>query len=333
MNNEAIKIRLSLGSAVVLGLREARMEAQPTTLYAMLGDRCLGACRFCAQARDSGADSRFLSRVVWPEFELAAVLEPLQRNDSLRRICFQTLRDPDLLPELVRAVKAVRAVTDRPISVCMNPTDPAWLVNLKEAGVDRVGIGLDCATEETFKRIKPGFHWDRYHQFLDAIVKVFGTGSVHLIVGVGDADEDLVRKMQEARDHHCTIALFAFTPVRGARLQLPAPDVGRYRALQLARYLIVSGRARYEDMRFEGGRLVSIEVDPTILAQALEKGTPFRTSGCPDCNRPLYNERPGGVMYNYAAALSSDEISSAREELAAYLTAPVEMTESATLNQ
>ncbi|MGC9523467.1 MAG: radical SAM protein [Anaerolineae bacterium] len=329
MNSDPMKIRLSLGSAVVLGLRQARMEVRPTTLYTMLGERCLGACRFCAQARDSDADSKFLSRVVWPEFELGTVLEALRRDDSLRRICLQTLRDPHLLPNLVRTVEALRRVTDRPISVCMNPTDPAWLVKLKEAGVERIGVGLDCATEETFERIKPGFHWERYHAFLEAIVDVFGTGSVHLIVGLGDRDEDLVRKMQEARDRHCAVALFAFTPVRGAKLDLPPPDVGRYRALQLARYLIIGERARFEDMRFEDGRLVGIDVDPAVLAQPLEKGAPFQTSGCPDCNRPLYNERPGGVMYNYAAPLSGDEVVAAREELATYLVLPLEMPEAA----
>ncbi len=312
-------IRLSLGSAVVLGLRDARMEARPTTLYAMLGDTCLGACRFCAQARDSNADPKFLSRVAWPEFDFDDVLGRLKGATDVRRICVQTLHEAGLEPRLVAVAKALHEAAGLPLSVCMNPTDPQWLPRLKAAGVDRVGVGLDCATEETFRQIKPGFHWDRYHSFLDAIVEVFGTGSVHLIVGLGDSDEDLVRMMQAARDRRCTVALFAFTPVRGARLDLPAPDVGRYRALQLARYLIVSGRARVEAMAFENGRLTALHIDPAIIERALHSGLPFRTSGCPDCNRPLYNERPGGVMYNYAAPPSEPELALARQELAQYL--------------
>ena len=43
---------------------------------------------------------------------------------------------------------------------------------LKAAGVTRVGVGLDCATEETFSKIKPGFNWTQYHAFLDEIVEV-----------------------------------------------------------------------------------------------------------------------------------------------------------------
>jgi biotin synthase len=313
-------IRLSLGSAVMLGLREAKMEAQPTTLYAMIGEACVGACRFCAQARDSRAGSKYLSRVVWPEFELDTVLEALRtRPAPLKRICVQTLRAPHLAETLLTAVARIHAVTELPVSVCMNPVDRRDLTTLKEAGVNRVGVGLDCATRETFEIIKPGFSWTRYHQFIDDIVDVFGTGSVHLIVGLGDSDEAIVRKIQAFHDRRCYVALFAYTPVRGTQLALPQPPVGRYRALQLARDLITRSRATVDDMRFREGRLVAIDAPRALLDQTLETGRPFRTSGCPDCNRPLYNERPGGTMYNYPVALEAEERAQARAELAAYL--------------
>ncbi len=312
-------IRLSLGSAVVLGLRETRMEVAPTTLYAILGEHCLGACQFCAQARDSTADPKFLSRVAWPEFELDDVLERLPNATGLRRICLQTLLDPALPQRLLEVVRRAHAVSNLPISVCMNPTAPGWLPKLREAGVDRVGIGLDCATEGTFAAIKPGFSWERYHTFLDEIVDVFGTGSVHLIVGLGESDKDLVRRIQDAHDRHCTVALFAFTPVRGAKLELPAPDLGRYRAIQLARALIIGGHADIDDMVFVHDRLKAIHADPETVERLLSLGAPFRTSGCPSCNRPNYNERPGGAMYNFAAPLTQAEKTQARHELATYL--------------
>ena len=321
MDENVSTVRLSLGSAVVLGLRTARMDARPTTLYAMLGDHCLGACQFCAQARDSKADGKFLSRVAWPEFDLDEVLDRLPDAQGIGRVCLQTLHAPGLPAALLNAVTRIRAVSDLSISVCMNPTAPGWLPKLKAAGVDRVGVGLDCATEATFSQIKPGFDWHRYHAFLDEIVEVFGTGSVHLIVGLGDTDEELIRAMQDARDRGCTVALFAFTPVRGAQLHLPPPDLGRYRALQLARYLIVSKRARIDDMRFGAGRLTCINVPSQVLDQAVARGTPFRTSGCPDCNRPNYNERPGGPMFNHAVPLDAGQVALARDELQTYLQA------------
>ncbi len=315
-------IRLSLGSAVVLGLRQARMDARPTTLYSILGENCQGACRFCAQARDSHADRKFLSRIAWPKFNLDHVLDRLPKAEGIRRICLQTLLSPGLPQRLVDVAQRFHEVSDLPISVCMNPTSPEWLPKLKAAGVERVGVGLDCATAGTFSQIKPGFSWEGYHTFLDGIVEVFGTGSVHLIVGLGDSDEDIIRQIQAAHDRHCTVALFAFTPVRGARLDLPAPDIGRYRAIQLARALITSNRATIDAMTFANGQLQAINVEPAVIDRSLATGTPFRTSGCPNCNRPLYNERPGGAMYNYAAPLTEDERASAVQELAGYLPIP-----------
>ncbi|MBN1920250.1 MAG: radical SAM protein [Anaerolineae bacterium] len=312
------QIRLSTGSAVALGLAHAQMEAAPTTLYAMVGEACLGACRFCAQARDSHADRKFLSRIAWPPYPLKDVLKALAGEHYLRRICFQTLLTPDLLPILLEMIARIHAVSPLPISVCMNPVSLESLQQLKSAGVERVGVGLDCATESLFEEVKPGFSWERTHRFLEDVVTVFGRGSVHLIVGLGESDEELLYKVQVSHDSGYTVAFFAFTPLRGAQLQLSPPPIERYRALQLARQLIVTGKLRVEALRFEAGRLVNLVVEPAALAAAFASGTAFRTSGCPDCNRPLYNERPGGVMYNFPRPLTEDEKRAARAEVRTY---------------
>jgi biotin synthase len=52
------------------------------------------------------------------------------------------------------------------------------------------------------------------------------------------------------------------------------------------------------------------------VSQYLADGDAFRTSGCPDCNRPFYNERPGGPMYNYARPLTLEEAFRAISEMA-----------------
>ena len=312
-------IRLSVGSAVQLGLRRARMDASPTTIYTMLGDKCLGACGFCTQSRLNTADKTLLSRVIWPEFPMDDVLDGVKATDGVGRICIQTLKYADLLPDLIAAAKALAAASDAPISICMNPVDKAWLVALKDAGVERVGVGLDCATEETFAAIKPGFNWNAYQRFIDDTIDVFGRGSVHLIVGLGDSDAALVRAFQTYHDKGCSIALFAYTPVRGTALDFPPPPLERYRALQLARYFILHDLATLDNMTFEGEKLAAIDVEPSVLARVLDTGTAFRTSGCPSCNRPMYNERPGGAMYNHPRALTPDEKAGARTALARYL--------------
>ncbi|MGC9393294.1 MAG: radical SAM protein [Anaerolineae bacterium] len=323
MNDEAQRsvthIRLSIGSAVSLGLRSAKMLMQPTTVYTLLGETCLGACRFCTQACRSDADRQLLSRVIWPEFDFSAVLEKLQADDGMRRVCIQTLLYSDLLPDLLPTVRQLKAVSGTPLSVCMNPADKDWLIALKDAGVERVGVGLDCATETLFNTMKSGFSWNRYMRFIDDTIEVFGVGSVHLIAGLGETDEELVRAFQMFHDKGCTIALFAFTPVRGTQLDLSPPPLERYRAVQLARYLIVHGQARVDDMTFDNGKLAAINVDGAVLDRAIDAGTPFRTSGCPNCNRPMYNERPGGDLYNHPAPLTAAEKSAAREALRLYL--------------
>jgi biotin synthase len=44
------------------------------------------------------------------------------------------------------------------------------------------------------------------------------------------------------------------------------------------------------------------------VLEAIDSGVPFLTSGCPGCNRPYYNERPGGPLYNFPRQLLPEEI-------------------------
>jgi biotin synthase len=83
-----------------------------------------------------------------------------------------------------------------------------------------------------------------------------------------------------------------------------------YRRVQAGRWLIVHGIARVDHMRFSrSGKLWDL---PAAMPAS---GEPFQTSGCPDCNRPYYNERPGSVMYNYPRPLAPDEAIQAIQEM------------------
>jgi biotin synthase len=66
----------------------------------------------------------------------------------------------------------------------------------------------------------------------------------------------------------------------------------------------------------ENGCITGFGVDKQTLKQVVGSGEPFRTSGCPDCNRPYYNEKPSGPIYNYPRPLSRGEIAKIFEELA-----------------
>jgi biotin synthase len=69
-------------------------------------------------------------------------------------------------------------------------------------------------------------------------------------------------------------------------------------------------------MRFDGKECVSdFGVDKRTLSQIIRTGEPFLTSGCPNCNRPYYNEKPSGPIYNYPRGLTEKEFSFILHEL------------------
>src|SRR5208283_3973523 len=104
--------------------------------------------------------------------------------------------------------------------------------------------------------------------------------------------------------------LFAFTPIRGTRLEKNSPPmVESYRRMQLARFLIASGIAQVDGMSFDKeGKIVNFGMPKEVLEDVVLSGEPFLTSGCPDCNRPFYNEKPSGPIYNYPRKLTYTEL-------------------------
>ncbi|MGC9346278.1 MAG: radical SAM protein, partial [Candidatus Bathyarchaeales archaeon] len=82
------------------------------------------------------------------------------------------------------------------------------------------------------------------------------------------------------------------------------------------RHLIFHGITRYENMRFdEKGRINDFGVDKKVLMRVVQTGEPFLTSGCPNCNRPYYNEKPSGPIYNYPRPLTRKEMAQVTREL------------------
>jgi biotin synthase-related radical SAM superfamily protein len=182
---------------------------------------------------------------------------------------------------------------------------------LLEAGADHIGFGLDAACERVFRQVKGG-NWARSLALLEETARAFHQrATAHLIVGLGETEREMVDRIQWAYDRGITVGLFAFTPVRGTRLAgHSAPPLAVYRRLQAARWLIVHGLARAEDVSFDRqARLCRL---PGPLPA---NGKPFRTSGCPDCNRPFYNEQPGGPLYNYPRPLTDREAGQAIQEM------------------
>lgn len=322
-------VRVSVGSAIVLGLLEGRLDAEPTTAYLMTHKtgKCTANCGFCPQAKTSLSKAELLSRISWPVFPTKNVLTGIENaaNDGkIKRVCIQALNYPNVFSHLVALIKAIKQHARVPISTSCQPLNKENIRRLAEAGANRIGIALDAATEKLFAEVKGSvaggpYDWESQFKQLREAVEIFGKGNVsmHLIVGLGETEKEAVRIIQECVDMSVLPALFAFTPIHGTSLENnPQPEVESYRRVQLARYLIVNGTARCENMRFDAiGKITDFSVKKETLKRTVETGEPFLTSGCPACNRPFYNEKPSGPIYNYPRSIRPEEIIAIKRQL------------------
>jgi len=288
----------------------------------MVGGRCTVNCAFCAQARESLADDQALSRVTWPEYPLSDVrarMRQAELDGALVRCCLQVTASRDHVAHTLEVVRSIRAQTSLPLDVAILPAGFGQVDELVAAGVDRIGFGLDAASERVFRRVK-GAHWQRMLSLIEGTARHFpGHAAIHLIAGLGETEEEIIGRALWARDLGVGVGLFAFTPLRGTPLaEASPPSLGQYRRVQTALWLVSEYGADYSDFLFgdaesRPGSLVGLAFPDWL--KLLADGRAFETSGCPGCNRPFYNERPGGLMYNFPRALSQVETQEAIDAL------------------
>ena len=326
------QIRVSVGTAIILGLLKGKLDAEPTTAYLMTykAGKCTANCGFCPQARESKSSTELLSRVSWPTFPTSNVLTALgdaPKQGKIKRVCIQALNYPSVFVHLEALVKEIKKNATIPVSVSCQPLNKENIQLLAKAGVDRLGIALDASTKALFDKVKGkgaggSYSWENQFSMLNEAIAVFGKGNVstHVIVGLGETEKEAAKIIQKCVDMSILPALFAFTPIRGTALENnSSPPLESYRRVQLARYLMVKGSARFEDMHFDSeGKISSFGLANQSLNSIIEDGAPFLTSGCPDCNRPFYNEKPGGPIYNYPKKLSREEIEKIKKQLLSY---------------
>jgi len=296
-----MRVRVSYGTAIAMGLVRAKMMARPTTAYLMTywPGRCMNDCAFCAQARSSNADWERLSRITWPPFELDEVLEAFP-GGGFSRVCLQTVDYPGLVEDVITLLSELKSV-DLPVSLSITPVEDDALREFRRLGVDYVGIGLDAASERLFAELKRGLYsWGEMWDFTERVLDTFGRGRafVHLIAGLGETDRELVEAMERAYSMGADVSLFAFTPIKGTALEYrKPPSLERYRRLQIARHLLEKGYST-ETFIFDGDELVGFDFSPGELLEIVPPSV-FATHGCPACNRPYYNERPKREPYNF----------------------------------
>lgn len=310
-------VRISIGTAGVLGLAEVKMDTNPTTAYLMMGQRCRMSCAFCAQAQDSYASPLALSRITWPPFPREVVISALADaflHGRIHRCCLQVTVTDDSFSQTLALVQEIKSTCQVPVDASLLPHDMHQIEDLVAAGLDHLGFGLDAACQRIFGQVKGG-RWERIRGLMQATARRFpGRIAAHLIVGLGETEREMLQTIQELHALGITVGLFAFTPVPGTRLaNRPAPPLDVYRRIQAARWLIIRDSTSVKDFSFTpDGRLEHL--GRSDWRRLLSNGTAFRTSGCPDCNRPFYNERPSGMMYNYPRPLDSGEVAIALDE-------------------
>lgn len=318
-------IRVSIGTAELLGLNHTMSQVLPTTAYLMKGEHCSNNCSFCTQAKDSAGSLSRLSRVTWPEYSLDEVLERLAvvfERGLVKRICIQVVQCDDSKATLIRTISKIKGrLPDVPlsISVALNSLDS--IAEVLKAGAEQVNLSLDGASQSVFEGVKKR-RWDAvWSQLTDAAGAFPGRIRTHLIVGLGEQERDITETVQRCSDMGIGVGLFAFTPVKGTPLEdKPQPPLKSYRRLQAAVWLIEHQLARAEQFSYDcRGGIKDFGISQDLLEEIFSTGTAFETSGCPDCNRPYYNESPRQTPYNYPRPLTQAEIKQAVEAVVAEL--------------
>ncbi|MEN6414204.1 MAG: radical SAM protein [Veillonellales bacterium] len=341
-------VQTSLAGAMALGLEPGRFyrDAYPGSLNLLLTypDGCKANCSYCGLARERSpvVEGQTFIRVKWPVYPLSqitAILKQQQeqppRHKSFGRICISMITHPRAEQDSIAVAKQLREAVPLPVSVLVSPTlipdTIHYFSQLKAAGVDWVGIAVDAATPEIFakfrgKQVRGPHQWSKYWGTVDHAVQVFGRGkvSIHLIVGLGETEQQMVDAIQNAVRRGAEAHLFSFCPEPGSALAHHAPpELGQYRRIQLAIYLlnhqiIAANAFQYNDR----GQIVGYgRPIAELLGEDLAAGIPFMTSGCPDstgcaaCNRPYGNERPGPVLRNYPVTPNSQDMALIRRQI------------------
>jgi biotin synthase len=203
----------------------------------------------------------------------------------------------------------------------------ADLEAIKDAGADRIGIAVDAATRELFENhrgrgVNGPHNWELFWRTMADAVEVFGIykAGVHLIVGLGETEAEMVQTISMAHRLGVRTHLFSLFPEAGSLLEKNSqPALGTYRRIQLARHLINEGIISSKAFRFSPeGQIADYGVD---IETYLHDGKAFMTSGCPGedgqlaCNRPFANERPSGPIRNYPFVPKSEDMEMIRTQI------------------
>ena len=332
-------LRTSLGAAMTLGFKKGlfyrNAKCPCINLLLTYNSGCSGNCGYCglSMKRPGNYKDKSFIRVEWPVYKSTDIMEKISENvNRVKRICLSMITNNRARNDTPEITKILRQNIDIPVSLLISPTilDKNDLYRFKENGADMIGIAVDCATPVLFEKIRGktvrGPHrWERYWKCYEEAIEIFGKRKVgvHLIVGLGETEREMVETIQKAYDMGGSTHLFSFFPESDSLLsQHQQPPVGQYRRAQLARFLIDEGIGCIDDFSFDGlSRLIDFGMSDGKLLQVIKSVKPFMTSGClrrdgeVACNRPYADCKPGPEIRNYPFTPEKEDVKKIKIEL------------------
>lgn len=315
------KIRVSLGSAAVLDLKKVKTCTDTKTVFLMNTGSCLYNCSFCAQAKSSTSTQDKLSRISWPEYDFEDVAESLgEKKENYKRVCMQVVNTPSIFKQLPEITRRIREKNDKAkIAMTIRTYKMEDIDKLFEMGATEVGLAIDVIDPDQFREIRGG-NFEFHKNFIIKVAQKYpGKIATHIIIGMGETEKQAYDIMTELHESKVILAIFAFTPVRGSKLEhYPSPDISSYRRVKVAEYLIKNNLVK--KIRFNRKKqIIDFGMDKEALFDILKNSNVFETSGCTDCNRPYYNERAGDKeLYNYPFKLDETQFKRVFESVFTY---------------
>ncbi|MBA3036496.1 MAG: radical SAM protein [Desulfobacterium sp.] len=331
-------LKMSMAAALTLGFKNGRFFRNARlyciNLLQIYSGGCTANCAYCGLSRDrfnNFKENSFI-RVDWPTYALDDIIEKMDVNKNMfKRICISMITNKRSPDDVLCIIEKIRAKLDTPISVLICPTiiTEVDLAKFKESGADKIGVAIDAATPELFdkyrgKGVRGPHRWEKYWDTYQKVIEVFGgeNSGVHLIVGLGETEKEMVDTIQRSSDMGGGTHLFSFYPEPASQMeQQQPPPVGQYRRIQLARYLIDENITSINNFDFDSlGKIKDFGLPEYELEKIINSGLPFMTSGCKGkdgmvaCNRP-YGNYPPPEIRNYPFHLTPDDVEIVKNQL------------------
>ena len=297
---------------------------------------CHANCGYCGLARErpGNYEEKSFIRVDWPVFATEKIIDQMEKRQvRMGRFCISQVVHRLTHEDTMEVVRRFRKRVSVPISVLVAPPvlNRERIREMKDAGVDMIGVGLDAVSEEVFERkrgngVRGGLTWKKYWEVIDTCREIFGPWKVncHIVIGLGDTDADILKFIVYLKTRQIYAYLFHFYPEPDSRMaRSKRPSLLRSRKLQLLKVLLESDEIGLDQIVFDPkGSVAKASIDRKILDRAIDSGLPFMTNGCPDnrtglvsCTRPFGSYRPGEPFRDYPFVPTAEDLRQIRRRL------------------